>query len=123
MVSIAMFANDGKYVSIAEISTMHHLPTKVLENVVMNLRFNNLVVSRRGCKNGGYKLAKPPKDITLTEIIQALDNNMLCENNNTCKCDNIEVTINKGLWHKVNQSILGVTNNITLYSIIEQAKI
>lgn len=122
MVSIGMYANEGKYISILEISNMHHLPAKVLENVVMNLRFNNLVVGRRGCKNGGYRLAKSPQSITLADIIQALDDSMLGNRNIVCKHDSVEISIDRGFWRVVTQSISTIADSITLETIIESIK-
>jgi len=45
---------------------------KYLEQVVGALRRANLIVSRKGVR-GGYTLGRPPADITLWDVISALD--------------------------------------------------
>lgn len=77
IVSIAIHSQNGSYVNVLDIAKTNNLPTKYLENIMVDLRINNLVIGKRGCKNGGYKLRKNPNDITLTEILNALDNTIL----------------------------------------------
>jgi Rrf2 family iron-sulfur cluster assembly transcriptional regulator len=90
---------------------------------MVNLRINDLVSSQRGCKNGGYRLSKNPKDITLTQILNALDDNILCKNISTNDNDGgISSAIDRVVWQEVNQSILNFTDNITLYTIMEYVK-
>jgi len=48
------------------------IPLRFLERILSELRVHGLVQSRRGA-DGGYWLAKPPDDITLAEIIRAVE--------------------------------------------------
>jgi Rrf2 family protein len=48
------------------------IPLRFLENILAELRHAGLVHSRRGAE-GGYWLARPPDDITLAEIIRAVE--------------------------------------------------
>jgi Rrf2 family protein len=48
------------------------IPTKFLENLLVDLRRTRLVVSRRG-RDGGYRLARPASSITLADVIRAVD--------------------------------------------------
>jgi Rrf2 family protein len=48
------------------------IPPKYLENLLGDLRRARLVVSQRGL-NGGYRLARPASDITLADVIRAID--------------------------------------------------
>ncbi len=48
------------------------LPAKFLENILLALRNDGLVISQRGAE-GGYWLAKPANEITLADIIRAVD--------------------------------------------------
>jgi Rrf2 family protein len=120
MVSIAMQSKDDCYVSLLDISNSNDLPLKFLENIMVNLRLNDLVISQRGCKNGGYKLARSSNEITLTEILNALDNSILCKN--THNTNAIALAIDTVVWQEVNQSILTLTDSITLSTIVERIK-
>jgi Rrf2 family protein len=48
------------------------IPVRFLENILAELRHAGLVQSRRGT-DGGYWLAKSPDDITIAEIVRAVD--------------------------------------------------
>jgi Rrf2 family transcriptional regulator, cysteine metabolism repressor len=64
--------NGDQPVSLAEIATTDELPLAYLEHLVARLRKANLVESRRGAR-GGYLLARPASEITMAEVVEALE--------------------------------------------------
>ncbi len=64
--------HGGPPVSIATIAEQQAISAKYLEQVIGPLRRAGLVVSQKGVK-GGYRLARDPGDISLWEVIRALD--------------------------------------------------
>lgn len=62
----------GDPVPISAIAESQEISGKYLEQVVGALRRANLIVSRKGVR-GGYTLGRPPADITLWDVINALD--------------------------------------------------
>ena len=58
--------------ALAEIAAAEGLPLAYLEHVVARLRKGELVTSRRGAR-GGYLLAREPQDITMAEVVLALE--------------------------------------------------
>lgn len=118
IVSIAIHSQNGSYVNVSDIAKKNNLPIKYLENIMSDLRINNLVIGNRGCKNGGYKLRKNPNDITLTEILNALDNTILGKNQSENHMD----ILNEIILDNINKSILDFSNNITLSTMIELSK-
>ncbi len=60
------------YVSVEEIVASEHTPAKFLESILTLLRKQGLLVSRRG-PAGGFRLARPPRDISLAEVVRTLD--------------------------------------------------
>lgn len=66
------FVYGERTLSLREISEQEDLPVKFLEQIMMLLRRAGLVESTKG-KHGGYTLARPPKAITLGEIIRTVD--------------------------------------------------
>ncbi len=59
-------------VSLAEIADHEHLPLSYLEHLVARLRRAGLIESKRGA-HGGYLLARPANEITMAEIVDALE--------------------------------------------------
>ena len=58
-----------------EIAENQNIPLKYLEHIINTLKKNRLVTSVRGA-DGGYRLAKPPMEITVFEILQALEGDL-----------------------------------------------
>ena len=54
------------------IAQAQSIPLKFLENILLELRHDGLVASQRGAE-GGYWLARPADQITLAEIIRAVE--------------------------------------------------
>jgi Rrf2 family protein len=65
-------APDEKPVKGERIATAQAIPLRFLENILMQLRHAGLVDSRRGA-DGGYKLARPASEVTLADVIRAID--------------------------------------------------
>src|SRR5467141_3852239 len=76
MVELARRAGEdragGDPISLAEIAAHDGLPLAYLEHLVARLRKAGLVDSRRG-SHGGYLLARPASEITMAEVVEALE--------------------------------------------------
>ncbi len=71
MVELARRGGEGP-VPLAEIAAHDGLPLAYLEHLVARLRKAGLVDSRRGSR-GGYLLARSPAQITMAEVVEALE--------------------------------------------------
>ena len=70
---------DGKRVSkLDEISQIEAIPASFLVQILTDLKRAGIVISRRG-KAGGYMLAKVPEMITLGDVIEAIEPQLLEE--------------------------------------------
>jgi Rrf2 family protein len=65
-------AQEGDHVKGERIAQAQGIPLKFLENILLELRHHGLVQSQRGAE-GGYWLARPADEITLAEVIRAVD--------------------------------------------------
>ena len=57
---------------IAEISKRRRIPLKFLENILLELKNEGVLESKKG-KGGGYFFRIPPKDVPLARIIRIID--------------------------------------------------
>lgn len=62
----------GGTVQISSIAQDQNIPIRFLEQLLLTLKKKGLLASQRGI-NGGYSLVKHPSDITLYDIIEALE--------------------------------------------------
>lgn len=65
-------AGDGEALRIEEIAERSGAPKRFLEHILLDLKRAGLIGSRRGRK-GGYELIKPPRLISLAEILRLID--------------------------------------------------
>jgi Rrf2 family protein len=56
----------------ADIARTEHIPPKFLELILLALKREGLVTSRKG-RHGGYQLAKMPQEITVGRAVRVLD--------------------------------------------------
>jgi Rrf2 family protein len=65
-------ATDEKPVKAERIATAQDIPLNFLENILGELRHAGIVRSHRGA-DGGFRLAKPAEEITIADIIRAVE--------------------------------------------------
>ncbi|MBB3234027.1 RrF2 family transcriptional regulator [Phyllobacterium endophyticum] len=65
-------ADAGKALFISDIAEEQNIPKKFLEQILLDLKRQGLVMSRRG-KMGGYLLLKPAETITFGEVLRLID--------------------------------------------------
>ena len=71
VITIARYANNNP-LQISEISKKESIPIKFLEQILLNLKNNGILTSKRGA-NGGYLLAKSKDDISIGMILDIID--------------------------------------------------
>jgi len=74
MMYLAIQDDFSESISSAELSEAMEIPYRFFRKIVLKLTNANLVVSRRG-KGGGLCMAVAPEEITLLQIMQAVDPN------------------------------------------------
>lgn len=102
-------------VSLADISERQGISLSYLEQLFSRLRRNNVVASTRG-PGGGYSLARSDEDITMAQIIIAVDESYdatSCGGEGTCSGDNFQC-LTHDLWMELSQEIHGFLNGISL---------
>lgn len=71
LLTLAAVEEDGA-LTADKLAESQKLPVKFLENILVELRRGGLVRSQRG-PDGGYRLARPAKDITAAEVLRLVD--------------------------------------------------
>jgi Rrf2 family protein len=126
MVELARRAGDEP-VPLAEIASHDGLPLAYLEHLVARLRKAGLVDSRRGSR-GGYLLARAASEITMAEVVEALegsiapiecisqapDGSIVCSRESGAE----HVCPTKLLWTRVRFSIVATLRETTLADLL-----
>jgi Rrf2 family cysteine metabolism transcriptional repressor len=130
MVELARRAGGvgGHPVPLAEIAAHDGLPLAYLEHLVARLRKAGLVDSRRGSR-GGYMLARPASEITMAEVVQALEGSIApieciseaADGSIVCSRESgpEHVCPTKLLWTRVRFSIVSTLRETTLADLLQ----
>jgi Rrf2 family protein len=104
--------------SLTEISRAEHLPLAYLEQLVGELRKAGLVEGTRGLR-GGYRLSRPPGEITVGDIYRVLEGPISpvdCTANDyhPGSCDMERGCLSRSVWARVQDAISQVLDTTTL---------
>jgi Rrf2 family transcriptional regulator, cysteine metabolism repressor len=126
MIQLGRRNGDGP-VPLAEIAEAETLPLAYLEQLVARLRKAELVRSTRGA-HGGYELARPPEEISMAEVVYALEGTLvpmqcfsdpgtsrvLCNH----EIDGYENCATKLLWMRVQGGVARALEQTTLGELV-----
>ncbi len=89
---------DNALLKIKEIATRANVPQNFLEQILLELKKQHILLSIKGA-HGGYRLAKPLKDITLKDIVMALETDALSE---VCRTNNPTLKL---FWEEIRNGV------------------
>lgn len=64
------FHENGRPAQVKDIAVRQRIPVRFLEQIFQDLKRAGLVDSKRG-PNGGYQLARPPREICVGDVLRA----------------------------------------------------
>lgn len=121
MLDLALHAGQGP-VTLAEISAAQGISLSYLEQLFAALRAKHLVRGVRG-PGGGYYLAKPPEQITIANIICAVDEWVeftRCGGREDCRDG--QRCLTHHLWDQLSDQIFQFLSGISLQSLVDQGQ-
>ena len=126
MLNVAMESN-GIAVPISDISKKEGISVQYLEQLLNKLRHEGLIESVRGPK-GGYMLSKDPVDITVADIVKALEGDIrLSHCVSSAKvpganCKKTRSCVPKLVWLKLSNAISDCLESMTLEDLCGEAR-
>jgi Rrf2 family protein len=105
------------------IAQHQNISAKYLEQMMAMLKSAGFVRSIRGSR-GGYVLAKPPNQIKLSDVFNALEGPVItveCLENDSY-CARVADCIARQLWAQVQDAIMSVLQSMTLQDLLDRAK-
>jgi Rrf2 family protein len=113
-------------VLIADLARDEMIPKKFLELILLTMKNNGILMSKKG-KNGGYYLAKSPRKVTMGQIVRIMEGTVApvpcvsessyekceeCESENTC---GIRI-----IMKDVRDAIANILDDATLADVLEK---
>jgi Rrf2 family transcriptional regulator, iron-sulfur cluster assembly transcription factor len=108
-------------VPLSAIAERQNISIAYLEQLFLKLRRAGLVESARG-RTGGYRLTKPAADISIAEIMAAVEEGVRmtrCSGDHASPCLAGERCLTHGLWTALGDNINKFLSNVTLQQVIE----
>lgn len=125
LVYMARHGTNGS-VTIKEITDKEHFSPAYIEKIFQILRAANIVVSHVG-KQGGFALTRPPSQITLREIVEALEGqtyDVFCEPDvrENIVCTHFGMCGIRPIWAKTKELLDQFFGSITLEMVAKNEK-
>ncbi len=106
--------NDNyKPVTLADISQCQGISLSYLEQLFAKLRKNGLVVGVRG-PGGGYRLSRSPSEISVAQVISAIDENVKPEEQNELTVQYDDRCITHQIWDELSVKIYNYLDGVSL---------
>lgn len=124
VIDIAMFSEEEP-APLSDIAIRQNLPISYLEQLVAKLRKAGIVNSIRGAK-GGYTLAKPAAEISVGDVLRALEgdlNPVDCAEitGGTTECSGSDLCVTKYVWKRISDSINNTVNTLMLSELMDES--
>lgn len=121
MIDLALREHSGP-VTLAGISQRQKISLSYLEQLFGRLRRHLLVESTRG-PGGGYSLGKSMPDISVADIIYAVDEPLdATQCGGKENCDNDQRCMTHDLWANLNRVMVDYLDSVSLRDLVEQQK-
>ena len=122
LLDLALYAKEEPRL-MKDIASSQEISEKYISRLILKLNQAGLVDSFRGAK-GGFMLAKPPKEISLLEIVEAMEGNIalvdcvfdkdFCPKSENCSACKV--------WASLNKKIRKQMKEISLKDLLKSEK-
>lgn len=112
---------DERPVPLSEIAVAEAIPAPFLERIVAGLRSAGLVMATRGA-SGGYRLSRPPAQITAADVVMALDGSLdlaACVHDDEA-CGRSGSCLSRRVWTRLDEAIVGALAGLTLQDLVAE---
>ncbi|MSS62392.1 RrF2 family transcriptional regulator [Velocimicrobium porci] len=123
MLDLAIY-DTGEFIPLKAIAERQGITVKYLEQIVPLLNKAGYLKSSRG-NNGGYRLAKDPKEYTAGDILRITEGSIApvaCLEDEPNQCERKEFCMTLPFWQGLYNVINDYVDSVTLEDLVEQSK-
>lgn len=106
-------------VKVEHVAGAQDIPAKFLEQIMTDLRRSAVLTSRRGIE-GGYTLARPAAEITIADVIRAVDGPLAWvrdERPGSVEYGGVAAPLRE-VWVAVRAALRGVLDTVTIADVV-----
>jgi len=123
--SLALHGASTTPTSVRDIAERTGLPQPYLEQILLALKGAGLVRSKRGV-GGGYVLAREPDQITLAQVVSAVDGPIVAgdfgEPHENGACDHEGQCVLLSVWADAGETMRGYLQSFSLADMVQRAR-
>ena len=116
---LTLAGSNGSAVTAEELAREQDLPVRFLRAILNELRRGSIVASQRG-NEGGYRLGRPPEEITLGEVFRRLEGPLAEVRNERPEQAVYQGAAEhlQGVWVAVRAALRDVLDEVTLADVL-----
>jgi len=118
--ALVALARNGRPLQIGELSRVENIPAKFLEQILLALRNDGYLASKRGV-GGGYALKRPAEDISVGAVVRTLDGPLaplpcaaVTGNDVPCSCPDPRTCPLRSLMTRMNREMTTLLDSWTI---------
>ncbi|AJC49102.1 SUF system Fe-S cluster assembly regulator [Allofrancisella guangzhouensis] len=119
LIVVTIAKNDSSPYSAAKTAEITGLNIPTVRKLLNLLSLANIVASKRGV-DGGYVLVKNPREISVLEIVKAVENDVsiteCCDMQKSCSV--LKKCTVHNYWKIMNNKVLDILSNTSIYDIV-----
>lgn len=123
MIDLALYSREDA-VSIQSIAARQNISDSYLEQLMRKLKKEGLVIGVRGAQ-GGYKLGKPADEISVGDVLRALEGSLeavSCGSDKNAHCQGEDLCVTRYVWQRINESIRETVDSIMISQLVEESR-
>lgn len=123
VIEIAKYYGSGTPAKRKNIASNQNISDSYLENILIVLKNNRIIDTTRGA-NGGYVLCNSPSEISVYDVIYALEGPMDLVDcvGNTKNCEKTSMCAARTVWKELSEQWKSTLEKITLKDMLEREK-
>lgn len=121
MLELATSYSEPHPLRVKSIADAHQIPQRFLVQILLQMKGAGLVASIRGA-SGGYQLARSPEEISLADIINAIDRPTMGRTKSESSPRTPAIAAIRTVWKQVDAEEQRFLHEITLAELVRQTQ-
>lgn len=120
LIEIGLNQDKGS-VQLNSIAQSQDISEKYLGQLVIQLKSAGIISSERG-KNGGYRLVKEARLITLREVVEKLEGDLSLVDcvDETVDCNRQNICITRDVWKELSECMIDFLESVTIQDLVDK---
>lgn len=123
MIYMAQSFDSGRFITVISISEKFRISKIYLEQVFALLKKGGLLISTKGSQ-GGYQLARSPKQITVCDVLYAIENTLFEKAEETVAdaAPAVEKALRSLVFDKLDKDIFNCLSSVTIDKLMSEVE-